>query len=214
MLLDPGCVVCHRTPGPVCSSCADALTAPSNNGSIAAADMVAVCRASVVLDDRARSIVSAFKYRRQRRLASWIADRVAPLVPSGADAITWVPATPDRKRRRGYDQSRELAVCLARRTGVPARRLLRRSPGDQRQTGLGRAQRLQGPTLNPIAAAPPVVVLVDDVVTTGASLRSAAAALNRAGAARIVGVVFAATPPPGEFPLRSVANRSSISGWM
>jgi ComF family protein len=217
MLLDSGCVVCHKRLGPVCATCKGALKLV---GPWAVSGLDG-CRVGFALDDHSRPIIAAFKYRRQRRIARWLANEFADLVPQSADAITWVPATPERRRTRGFDQARELAQALSRLTSVPAIELLRRNNDDQRQTGRTRSERLVGPALLSVRPAPPFVVLIDDVVTTGSSMRAAAAAMrvgppSSAKAARperIVGVAMAATPSLRNADLYDLTNGSSIRRW-
>ncbi len=121
-------------------------------------------------------------------------DRAALTDPAdlgGVDVVTWVPASRQGARARGYDQGRVLARAVARGLGVPARRLLVRRPGPKRM-GADRARRLAGPDLRCPVASPLRVVVVDDVLTTGASLAAAGWALRAAGAERITGLVVAA----------------------
>lgn len=193
MLFDVGCHGCGRAAGPLCSRCESQL----RTAGPVRLDTLEACRAAFWLDDISRSLIAAFKYHRQRRLARTLAAAMKPLLPLAADAITWVPTTGDRRRRRGYDQSRELAVRLGRATGVPVRALIERRQGDDRQTARSRADRLGGPDLVTSRASPPFVILVDDVMTTGSSLRVAARHLRDSGAVRIVGIVAAATPLHG-----------------
>jgi len=190
MLLDAGCVACQDRSGPVCPSCQATLMRP---GPMEIAGLDA-CRVRFRFDGAAKSIIAALKYRRQRRLARWLAAASHELVPRAADALTWMPSTPERRRSRGYDQAQELARELSRRTGVPLIELLHRSPADARQTGLSRAERQAGPTLSPAGRAPQFVVVVDDVVTTGSSMRSAASTLRSGGAQRVAAVALTATP--------------------
>jgi competence protein ComFC len=215
--LDSGCVVCHKTAGPVCATCKAALR-PAGQLTVPGLDR---CRGGFALDDHSRPIIAAFKYRRQRRIARWLANEFADLVPQSADVITWVPATPERRRTRGFDQAQELARALSRLTSVPAVELLGRHSDDQRQTGRSRAERLVGPALCSVRPAPQFVVLIDDVVTTGSSMRSAAAAIRRgprsagevAEPQRIVGVAIAATPSLRDACLHGLTNGSSIRKW-
>lgn len=217
MLLDSGCVVCHKTPGPVCATCKAALR-PAGQLAVPGLDR---CRVGFALDDHSRPIIAAFKYRRQRRIARWLANEFADLVPQSADVITWVPATPERRRTRGFDQAQELARALSRLTSVPTAEMLRRGSDDQRQTGRSRSQRLVGPALRSVSAAPQFVVLIDDVVTTGSSMRAAAAAIRGgrrsegdvAEPQRIVGVAIAATPSLRDVCLHDLTNGSSIPLW-
>lgn len=153
-------------------------------------------RSSVELDWRAREIVAALKYRRERRLAEFVAQALAAITPAGADLLTWVPATPARVRRRGFDQAEEIANAVAKLTAIPIRRSLRRGRRDSRQTERTRVERAAGPDLShvPEASSSGLVVVIDDVVTTGATLGVCRRVLVAAGASRVVGVTFAATP--------------------
>jgi predicted amidophosphoribosyltransferase len=158
-----------------------------------------------------RELVARLKYRNARSSVPWLAAAMAavaaPASGPGAELVTWVPTTPSRRRGRGYDQAELLARGVARSTGVPCRRLLRRREG-RAQTGLSRAERLAGPILEPATRwgrpvrAPATVLLVDDVVTTGATMAAASAVLSAMGAVRIAGVAAARTParPPPSSP--------------
>ena len=152
------------------------------------------CRAALRLNPTSRELIAAFKYRQERRVGRWLGAEMVALVPLAADQLTWVPTTSKRRRQRGYDQARELALVLGRLSGVPARKLLVRGSADARQTGQSRAQRLAGPALRVCGPASGFVVVVDDVMTTGSSLRVAADLLRQNGANRVVGLVGAATP--------------------
>jgi len=149
-----------------------------------------------------REVVARLKYRNARCVVPWLATQMASLVADSMvddseagehiDVVTWVPTTGVRRRRRGFDQGRVLAVAVARRLVVPCRCLLRRRRGPP-QTGRNRAQRLDGPELEVLAGlgAPGHVLLVDDVVTTGATLAAAANRLKEVGARRVSAVVAA-----------------------
>jgi predicted amidophosphoribosyltransferase len=153
------------------------------------------CVAAVAYDGVGRDLVYAVKFRGERAVAAWAAARLAPTLPAGAGAVTWVPTTPARRRRRGGDQAEVLARAVARAAGAPAVALLRGAHGPP-QAGRDRVDRLRGPALvrHPHAAVPPVVVLVDDVVTTGGSVTAAARVLRAAGAREVHVVALARTP--------------------
>ncbi|MEM7095584.1 MAG: phosphoribosyltransferase family protein [Actinomycetota bacterium] len=189
MFFERLCAVCAGAAGPVCDDCGQRLRPARHSRSD-------VPRAAFVLDAASRPVITALKYRGERWLAGWAGAAIVDLVPRLADAICWVPATPERVRWRGYDQGREIAREVGRTTGVPSARLLSRDPRDHRQTSRTRAERRHGPTLRAQGDVPSFVVLVDDVVTTGATLRTAADALRAGGADRVVAVAVAATPLP------------------
>jgi competence protein ComFC len=158
-----------------------------------------------------RELVARAKYRNRRAALPWLAAAMAALVAGvDVDLVTWVPTTPDRRRRRGFDQAELLARRVAARLGRPCRGVLRRLPGPA-QTGLPLAARRAAPRLvaasgpawswrRPVPLAGARVLLVDDVVTSGATATAAAVALRRAGAAGVVVLAAARTPAPARAP--------------
>lgn len=154
-------------------------------------------------------IVRELKYGRATAVVTELAEKMTPIAPP-ADLLTWVPASPSRRRRRGFDQCELLARAVARRLGRPARPLLRRVD-DVAQTSRDREGRAVGPSLAPQGRRlrfGPSVVLVDDVFTTGATMRAAAAVLRDRGAGAVIGLV--ATQVSGPTTLHSPAHPSTI----
>jgi ComF family protein len=122
----------------------------------------------------------------------------------GADVIIPIPLSTQRLQQRGFNQALEITKHLL--SSAPSDRaklqpqLLVRARDTAAQTGLARAQRLlnlrhafmvEPLSITKITGAK--VVLIDDVTTTTATLCAAAQALRSAGAAHVVGVVFART---------------------
>ncbi len=178
----------------MCPACAAGLVpAPA-----VAVEGLDLARALVAYDGPGRQLVRALKFANRRGalgvLAQALAGLVAPDDPP--DAVTWVPAHPDRRRTRGYDQAELLARRAAPALGTRARRLLRRPRGPA-QTGLDRPGRLAGPSLVAARRCPAHVLVVDDVITSGGSMAAAARALRASGARRVVGLAVAATPRRG-----------------
>lgn len=155
--------------------------------------------AALPFDGVARQVLHGLKYRNRRGVARQLARlMVRRLRVESVDVVTWAPTSGPRARARGYDQSELLARAVARELGVPCRRLLYRTHGEQ-QTGHTRAERLHGVSFRsrPIGRASMHlrrVLLIDDVVTTGATLSAARAALENAGVGAVVCAAAAATP--------------------
>ena len=154
----------------------------------------ATARAAVVYDAAVRRLVAGWKERGLRALAGEAAVIVAERVARPDDAVlTFVPADPSRRRRRGHNPAEKLAEALSDIWGLPCERLLTRVAGAHRQRGLSLAERRRNVSgaFAPRAAAGSSVVLVDDVYTSGATAAAASAALRRAGVQRVDVVSFA-----------------------
>ncbi len=145
----------------------------------------------------ARDLIVRFKYERQyylrQPLADWLAEafRADPrLHDPSPDALVPVPLHPRRERERTFNQAAVLARLLARRVGVPVRRVLRRVRYTETQTALARAERLENlhgafVAVRPRAISGAHLLLIDDVFTTGATVDECARVLRRAGAASV-----------------------------
>ncbi|MCY4631261.1 MAG: phosphoribosyltransferase family protein [bacterium] len=193
MLIPLRCVVCGTDGVLLCERCEERLTPappiPPPVGSDGA-------RALFTYDEVGSSVIGALKFANAHRLAGRLGPALAAAAPRGLDVVTWAPATPANRRRRGYDQAELLAREVAGRLGVPARRLLSRG-ADLPQTARGRAGRAAGPRMRCRRAVSGLVLVVDDVVTTGATLATAARLLRHAGASGVELLAVAWAPPPG-----------------
>jgi predicted amidophosphoribosyltransferase len=193
------CLSCHAAlpsvRAPICARCGAPTAWPVQRCSECSGRRLAfaTARAAVVYDDAARAIVAAWKERGLRRLAAFAADVVAEsLRPPAVATITFVPAEPERRLKRGHHPAKALAAELAVRWDLPPADLLTRRPGP-RQRGLGRSERRRNvrEAFSPRCKAPRTVLLVDDVYTSGATANAAASALRRAGASTVHVVAFA-----------------------
>jgi predicted amidophosphoribosyltransferase len=155
------------------------------------------CLAPLAYAGAARELVARLKYRNARASVRWLAGAMVALVDEPITTVVWVPTTAARRHERGFDQAEVLARAIARRIGSPCLRALRRHQGAP-QTGADAATRLSGPVLEPRYRLGGTVLLVDDVTTTGATLTAAAFAVRDAGAVRVIGLVAARTPLPGD----------------
>lgn len=116
---------------------------------------------------------------------------------SGAfDAVTWVPVSAKRLRKRGYDQSRLLAASLCVDWHVQPRETLRKTADNPAQSSLESAAARRANVLGVYEAVPEQVegrrfLLIDDILTSGATLGECARVLRTAGAADVVCLTLA-----------------------
>lgn len=163
-------------------------------------------RAAFVYEGPVARAIKAMKFSGWHALAGHVGRAMAAASGRQADVVTWVPLSRRRRSRRGFDQAELLARAVARATGIPAARLLRRVRDTRAQARLAAADRrsaLRG-AFAAARPAPPHVLLVDDVVTTGSTAAACAAVLRSAGAGR-VDVLAAARSLGGPIPDRSRA---------
>ena len=111
-----------------------------------------------------------------------------------ADALVYVPASPEALLRRGFDHMERVAEIVSRRTGMTIVHALVSCKGARDQRELGRGERLANRSGSFSLAADAVpeadalprrILLIDDVFTTGATLSAAAHVLLDGGAHEI-----------------------------
>lgn len=115
------------------------------------------------------------------------------------DLIIPVPLHPKRQRKRGYNQSEQIAIGLSQALQIPVgRKLLVRTRHTQTQTAKNRADRylnvsgkFQVP--HPEKIAGKHLLLIDDVITTGATIEACAEVLLQTEGTRVsvLGIGFA-----------------------
>jgi ComF family protein len=200
---DVVCAACRRAlpwlAGPCCERCA--LPLPHARRRCPAQD-AAFDRAwsAVAYAGAARDAMHALKFAAARPLAQVMAAQIAANAPprllAVADAtLVAVAPHPHRRRARGFDPAALIAAALARRSGLPLQRALRRGRAPSHQLGASRDARREPGRLHFTACgrAPRRVVLVDDVHTTGATLNACAHALREAGTEHVSAVTWART---------------------
>jgi predicted amidophosphoribosyltransferase len=141
-----------------------------------------------------RKLVTGWKERGLRGVATLAADLVAEIVPvPAAELLTFVPPDRERSLKRGHHPAERLARALGARWQLPVAGLLVRARSGPRQRGLALSERRRNVAgaFAPHTSARGRIALVDDVYTSGATVSSAASALRRAGARRVEVVTFA-----------------------
>ena len=221
----PSCLVCdadlRQTGGHFCPTCMaelvrdDALTCPRCSSPIGphvdAADGCLRCRHERFRFDSAvrlgpyagvlRDAILRMKHAGAEALAGrvgelWAATRRERLSAGDPQVIIPVPLHWRRRWSRGYNQSDELALGVARALGLPCRRgVLKRTAHTPKQSQTGSAAERKANLAGRFRARARLpgarVLLIDDVLTTGATADAAAVAILDAGAAQVRVAVLA-----------------------
>lgn len=142
-------------------------------------------------EKNARSAILRYKFNRGFYLlppfGRLLSMRILREYGEAFDVLTWVPISPLRKLRRGFDQSGLLCRAVGRELGVKPVRCLRKIRHNKPQSSLehsGRRANVIGAyrAVHTDAFAGKRVLLIDDVVTTGATAEECAMTLLTAGA--------------------------------
>jgi len=156
-------------------------------------------RSYAAYDGQLIRAIILLKFERIEPLAGWFATRLAGVAKRdglAADVVVSVPLHRHRERERGYNQADLIARPLARRLGLPYRRVLltRTKPrpdkhilslSERWESVRGAFATRQGSQVDNLR------VLLVDVMTTGATLDACAKALRQAGAKSVIGLTVA-----------------------
>ena len=153
-------------------------------------------RSAGIFEDVLREAIHAFKYRKLIVMADPLAEIMARTYPStgfarSVDLIVPIPIHHSRMLERGFNQSEELALGLAKRIGLPVETgVLCKTKNTKHQVALPfdlRATNVIGSFA--VNGAEKIrgkrVLLVDDVFTTGSTLNEAARVLLASGASAV-----------------------------
>jgi ComF family protein len=218
LVVPPTCFVCgERSVELICNGCSTAiepLEAPvcpiCGRPVIHDVEMCAKCRDERPSYDAARALsayefpmreaVLGMKTRQGRGLAEFLAPRLAGAFQDEirqADALVYVPVSPGRLRKRGFNQAKELAIAVSGLSGCPVIDALKmvRSVKDQGQLAMAERRENVDAAFVVKKKAPVIfdqkLVLIDDVITTGSTAAACAKALKDASAARVTVLTLA-----------------------
>lgn len=144
-----------------------------------------------------QSAIHALKYANQPHLAQRLGLRLAQRILNDSltfDRIIPVPLHITRQAKRGYNQSKELALALSLQTGIPvAEDFLQRQRETRPQVGLSRQERLTnvaGAFVASHTVSEKRLLVIDDVCTTGSTLKACAEALYQQGAIEVMALTL------------------------
>lgn len=201
LLFPSRCMIC-RKPLPVgkktcCDGCREELL---RQECMLEGKCFSCCAVSLRYEDGVRESILRFKFRGQSGYATEfgriLAGTVDRTLSGRYDLITWIPVSPQRLKKRGYDQAMLLAMAAALELGDVAVETLKKPVDNPAQSGLTEAQRrdnVRGAYTVPDRelVAGKRILLIDDVVTTGATLEEASRVLLEAGAKEVLAAALA-----------------------
>jgi predicted amidophosphoribosyltransferase len=194
LVVPPRCAICETHCGrdeEICGGCATRLaSARPVHAPLPGLDAV---WSAAPYEGAARELVAALKFRALLPLVRVAAATISSGAPSHLlhGVLVPVPPAPLRLRLRGLDPAEEIAVEMARLTGLRISHCLARKHGP-RQVGRARRERIAAPPRVRVRGRPPAAaILIDDVATTGATLEACARALRQGGATRVVALTLA-----------------------
>ena len=148
------------------------------------------------------SLIKALKYQHHSRAAKFLAQMLyfhVNINYQTIDIITFIPIHPQKRKKRGYNQSQLLAQELSVWSQKPCLKLLTKTKNTKPQAQItDKNQRLK--RLNNSFAISPFyqnalfkqnILLIDDVITTGATSNSASQILKKNGVNSVIVLALA-----------------------
>lgn len=145
------------------------------------------------------SIIKSFKYSNKRYYAKYIAKLMTQNLDyfKEIDFLTFVPLTNKKLRKRGYNQSQEIANEISKITNIPVKCCLTKIKETTSQAELSKEERLVNLknsfeiTDEGKEILGKNVIIIDDVFTTGTTLSRCAKELKKLKPKLIVAMTFA-----------------------
>lgn len=194
------CPFCGRPAGKalLCNQCAKSL--PRCEKIRQGADF-GRCAAPLYYEDAVRKAILDYKFHGKlggldcfgRVMAETAAERYS----GEFDAVTWVPVSKRRLKKRGFDQARYLTASLCVDWHVAPLETLRKVADNPAQSGIDDPAERRANVLGAYEAVSPErfagkrLLLVDDICTTGATLAECARVLKASGAADVMCLTLA-----------------------
>ena len=193
-LFPPKCVLCRnlleKEQTDLCHHCRiHAPVAPSTHKKIPHLDR---WTAVWYYEDTVRSSIIRFKFHNARSYAlaygRFLSMKLLEEEMTDFDILTWVPVSPLRRLKRGYDQVALLAQAVGRELDTEPMPLLRKIRNAPPQSGISGDAARRANVLgayrvtDPDALRDKRILLLDDVITTGATASECARVLLTAGA--------------------------------
>ena len=205
LLFPPRCVLCKaflaKDETDFCHSCR--IEAPEFEKSNLKFSFLAGWTAVWYYEGNIRHSIIRYKFHGRRHYAPAYGRVLAMKLQSKAlddfDILTWVPVSPLRRLKRGYDQVELLANAVGAELSVSPTKTLRKIRNTPPQSRIRDAAHRRANVLGAYRAYQPEairgkrILLLDDIITTGATASECARVLLTAGAKEVCCAAIAVT---------------------
>ena len=201
LLFPPRCPLCGKLGEGICPDCAAKLPLVGQAQIVRRVGSFR-CAAPLWYEGVAREGLLRLKFRGTRSAARFFGELLARCAAeefSGEfDTVTWVPVSPRRLRKRGFDQARLLAEETCRLWDTEPERLLVKIADNPAQSSIwGGVSARRANVLGVYEVRPGAniagkrILLIDDICTSGSTLKECVRVLEEAGAEGVVCAVAA-----------------------
>ena len=204
LIFPPKCILCQkvlsRDETDLCHSCrmdTEEFTKPNHKISF-----VAGWTSMWYYRDTVRNSLLLYKFHNHRSFGSvygrMLASKLDEKPFCDYDVLTWVPVSPQRRWKRGYDQVELIAQAVGEERNTPPICVLRKVRNPKPQSRLTDISKRKANVLGAFAVTDPKliagkrVLLLDDIITTGATASECARVLLTAGAKEVYCAAVAA----------------------
>lgn len=202
LLFPPRCVFCRGLlrggEQGICAHCQQTLPWIMGPAAEQKPEFVSLCASPLWYQGAVRASFHRYKFKGVSGYAQPYGRLVSQCVRdhlSGRyDLITWVPLSPERLKKRGYDQAMLLAMATALELGDVAAETLRKVRNVDAQSALSgsdaaaRRANVLGvyQVVDPELISGKRILLIDDIITSGSTTSECARTLRTAGASDVV----------------------------
>lgn len=201
-LMPRRCPFCGAVAGKelLCDKCSKTL--PFRGEHAVEEEPFACCAAPLYYEEPVRKAILDYKFKRKMGAVSCfgmlMAQCAAEHFDGEFDAITWVPVSRKRLKKRGFDQARYLTASICVDWHTEPLETLRKVVDNPAQSGIDSPEERRANVLGVYEAVEPErfagkrLLLIDDIRTTGATLGECVRVLKEAGAKDVLCLTLAA----------------------
>lgn len=201
-LMPRRCPFCGAVAGKelLCDKCSKTL--PFRGEHAVEEEPFARCAAPLYYKEPVRKAILDYKFKRKMGAVSCfgmlMAQCAAEHFDGEFDAITWVPVSKKRLKKRGFDQARYLTASICVDWHTEPLETLRKVVDNPAQSGIDSPEERRANVLGVYEAVEPErfagkrLLLIDDIRTTGATLGECVRVLKEAGAKDVLCLTLAA----------------------